>query len=66
MYSLCKARRVIVCELTKRGLARYLQSTWEVEAYSHKVDLANQFLHTVVPLESVKLLLWKHKGSPIV
>ena len=59
--SLCKTSGVIVCKLTKRRLDRYLQSTWEVEAYNHKVNLANQFLHTVLPLEPVKLLLWKHK-----
>ena len=62
LCSLCEARGVIVCELTKRGLGRYLQSMWEVKTYNHKVDLANQFLHTVIPLEPVKLLLWKHKG----
>ena len=52
LRTLCKTRGVIVYELTKRGLGRYLQSMWEVEArsslveaYSHKVDLANQFLH---------------------
>ena len=34
LRSLCKTRGVIVCELTKRGLGRYLQSMWEVEAYT--------------------------------
>lgn len=57
----CNTRGVLVCEITQRSLGRYLPSWAAVQDYNHKVQLANNFLKTVLDQEP-GLEYWPHRG----
>lgn len=55
------AKRVVVCEILKRQLGKYLRTTEQVEQFNREAKIANSYLKHVAP-EFKDIKFWRHRG----
>lgn len=55
------AKLVVVCQILKRQMGKYLRTETQVEDFNKKVKVANDYLKTVAP-EYDCIKFWRHRG----